>query len=286
MSTSILKRNNVNIKGHGETPIIFAPGFGCDQNVWNLVANSFQEDYKVVLFDYVGSGNSDIEAYDQERYSTLDGYAQDVLDVCTALNIQDAVFVGHSVGATIGMLASIQSPDYFSNLIMIGPSPCYLNIPPDYFGGFEEDEIRGLIDIMEKNYIGWANIFATTVMGNEDRPELIEDLKDRFCSTDPIVALQFAKATFFSDNRDDLAKVTTPSLILQCSEDIIAPVAVGEYIHRHLKNSTFNHMNATGHCPHMSYPEETVSLIRNYLKGTLEMSTPSVEGDLSLWKNN
>lgn len=265
MNESILSRNNVNIYGQGEIPMLFAPGFGCDQNVWRLVAESFEKDYKVILFDYVGSGNSDIGAYDQTRYSNLEGYAQDVIDVCAALELRDAIFVGHSVGGTIGMLASLKHPEYFSDLIMLGPSPCYLNDPPHYHGGFEREELLGLLELMEKNYIGWANAFSVTAMSNIDRPELARDLETRFCSTDPIIALQFAQATFFTDNRKDLPNVRIPTLILQCSEDIIAPVNVGEYLHEQLPSSTYKLMEATGHCPHMSYPEETSHFIREYL---------------------
>ncbi|MFC0561199.1 alpha/beta fold hydrolase [Halalkalibacter alkalisediminis] len=261
----ILTRNYVQVTGHGSQPMIFAPGFGCDQNVWNLVAKAFEDDYRIISFDYVGAGHSDVNAYDPIKYSTLEGYAQDVLDVCEALQIKEAVFVGHSVGSMIGMLASIQQSHYFSHLIMIGPSPCYLNDPPLYTGGFEEKDLLGLVEMMEKNYIGWANVFASTVMSNPDRPELAKDLETRFCSTDPIIARQFAKATFFSDHRAELTKVRIPSLILQCSEDIIASPAVGQYVHQHIPNSTFTLMQATGHCPHMSHPTETIQCIRDYL---------------------
>ncbi|PFN79147.1 sigma factor SigB regulation protein RsbQ [Bacillus sp. AFS076308] len=265
MDQDILFRNNVKVKGHGRQSIIFAPGFGCDQTVWKSVAKAFEKDYQVILFDYVGLGRSDIHAYDSKRYSSLAGYAQDVLDVCSALNLKDLVFVGHSVGSMIGMLASLSHPEYFSHLVMIGPSPCYLNDPPHYYGGFEKEELLGLIDMMDKNYIGWANVFASTVTNNPKRPEVKHQLEERFCSTDPIIARQFAEAAFFADNRSDLIKVTVPSLILQCSNDIIAPLAVGEYIHKHLPNSMLKYMDATGHCPHMSHPEETIRLIRQYL---------------------
>ncbi|HZG71399.1 MAG TPA: alpha/beta hydrolase [Chondromyces sp.] len=276
MNQDILVRNNVNIKGNGTQSIIFAPGFGCDQSVWNLMTKAFEDHYQVILFDYVGSGNSDLQAYDTERYSTLEGYAQDVLDICSALDLKETIFVGHSVGSMIGMLASLQHPEYFSHLIMIGPSPCYLNDPPDYHGGFEKEDLLGLIDMMEKNYIGWANMFAATVANNRDRPELIRELEERFCSTDPVIARQFAEATFFSDNRKDLAKVTVPSLILQCSDDVIAPSAVGEYVHNHLPGSILKHLKAVGHCPHMSHPEETIHAIFQYLN---EISTVVVQED-------
>ncbi|TWD99599.1 sigma-B regulation protein RsbQ [Neobacillus bataviensis] len=265
MDQDILFRNNVKVKGHGSQSIIFAPGFGCDQTVWKSVAEAFEKDYQIILFDYVGSGRSDIHAYDSKRYSSLAGYAQDVLDVCSALDLKNTVFVGHSVGSMIGTLASLGHPEYFSHLVMIGPSPCYLNDPPHYYGGFEKEDLLGLIDMMDKNYIGWANVFASTVTNNPERPEVKHQLEERFCSTDPIIARQFAEAAFFADNRSDLIKVTVPSLILQCSNDIIAPLAVGEYIHQHLPNSMLKYMDATGHCPHMSHPEETIRLIRQYL---------------------
>jgi sigma-B regulation protein RsbQ len=245
--------------------MLFAHGFGCDQNMWRFVAPAFADDYKLVLFDYVGSGQSDLSAYDAERYSTLDGYAQDVLDVCHALDLRDIVFVGHSVSAMVGVLAARREPERFANLVMIGPSPRYLNDPPNYAGGFERSDIEGLLDTMDRNYIGWANYLGPAIMANADRPELGQELTESFCSTDPVIARRFAEATFFADNRQDLAELRVPSLILQCSEDIIAPNEVGEYVHRELPGSTLRLMQATGHCPHMSAPEETIALIREYL---------------------
>jgi len=268
MNQNVLTRNNVKITGSGKQVMIFAPGFGCDQTVWNSVAKSFEKDYQIILFDYVGLGLSDVKAYDSDKYRKLSGYAQDVLDVCSALNLTNAILVGHSVGAIIGMLASIRKPDYFSQLIMIGPSACYLNDPPGYIGGFEKEDLVGLMDLMAKNYIGWANIFSTAALNNPDRPDLEKDIEDRFCSTDPVIARDFAEACFFGDNRQDLSKVTIPALILQCANDVIAPESAGEYINKYLPNSTINYMNATGHFPHMSHPEETTQLIRNYLSET------------------
>jgi sigma-B regulation protein RsbQ len=261
----VLVRNNVKVAGHGTQPMLFAHGFGCDQNMWRFVAPAFADDYKLVLFDYVGSGQSDLSAYDAERYSTLDGYAQDVLDVCHALDLRDIVFVGHSVSAMVGVLAARREPKRFANLVMIGPSPRYLNDPPNYAGGFERSDIEGLLDTMDRNYIGWANYLGPAIMANADRPELGQELTESFCSTDPVIARRFAEATFFADNRQDLAELRVPSLILQCSEDIIAPNEVGEYVHRELPGSTLRLMQATGHCPHMSAPEETIALIREYL---------------------
>ena len=245
--------------------MIFAPGFGCDQNMWRLVAPAFEEDYRIILFDYVGSGNSDYNAYNSSKYSELHGYAQDLLEICAALDLKEVTFVGHSVGSTIGMLASIQKPNLFERLIMIGPSPRYLNDQPYYIGGFEREDLEGLIDMMEMNYIGWANYLSQVIMKNPNRPELSKELEESFCSTDPTVARQFAIATFFSDNREDLKQVVVPSLILQCSEDVIAPIEVGKYMHHHLPENTLLFMQATGHCPHMSHPEETIRLISEYL---------------------
>jgi sigma-B regulation protein RsbQ len=265
VTRSILARNNVKVFGKGTQPMLFAHGFGCDQNMWRFVTPAFEDDYRIVLFDYVGSGKSDLQAYSPERYGSLEGYAQDVLDICAELDLKEIIFVGHSVSGVVGMLASIREPGRFERLILVGPSPRYINEPPAYVGGFERADIEGLLDVMEKNYIGWANFLAPVVMKNEERPELTRELEESFCSTDPKIARRFAEATFFSDNRDDLPKVTTPSLIMQCSEDAIAPPDVGEYLHRHLPGSTLRVLRATGHCPHMSHPEETIQVIKEYL---------------------
>ena len=265
MTATISQRNNVKVFGKGRHPMMFAHGFGCDQNMWRFLTPAFENDYKIILFDYVGAGRSDKSAYNPERYASLQGYAQDVLDICEELDLKDTIFVGHSVSSMIGLLAAIDHPQYFEKLIMVGPSPCYINYG-DYKGGFERKDIEGLLDTMEKNYIGWANFLAPNIMGNKDRPHLGEELTESFCSTDPLIAKQFAGATFFSDNRHDLGKTKIPSLILQCSEDIIAPMEVGNYLHKNLPNSTLRVMKATGHCPHMSEPQETISLIKEYLQ--------------------
>ena len=260
----IVKRNNVKISGNGTQPMLFAHGFGCDQNMWRYIAQEFEADYKVILFDYVGAGHSDLAAYDESRYSTLQGYAEDVLDIVRALDLRDIVFVGHSVSSMIGVLAANEEPDRFEQLILIGPSPRYIN-DEQYVGGFERKDIEGLLEMMDSNYIGWANFLAPAIMKNPDRPELGQELTESFCSTDPMIARNFAQATFLADNRADLARVSVPSLILQCSEDMVAPEAVGEYVHGKLAGSTLRQMKATGHCPHMSHPEETVGLIKEYL---------------------
>ena len=265
MASDVPTRNNVKVGGRGTQPMLFAHGFGCDQNMWRYVVPAFADDYRIVLFDYVGSGKSDLAAYDAERYASLDGYAQDVLDVCHALDLRDVVFVGHSVSAMVGVLAANREPDRFAHLVMIGPSPRYVNEPPHYVGGFERPDIEGLLETMDRNYVGWANFLAPAIMQNPDRPELGAELTESFCSTDPIIARRFAQATFFSDNRADLARVRVPSLVLQCADDIIAPTAVGEYVHRELAGSTLRLMRATGHCPQLSAPDETIALIREYL---------------------
>jgi sigma-B regulation protein RsbQ len=264
MNKEVIQRNNVNVTGSGEQPMLFAHGFGCDQNMWRFVTPAFQDTHKIVLFDYVGAGRSDLSAYNQQRYSSLYGYAQDVIEVCEALHLRDVIFVGHSVSSMIGLLAAIQKPALFKKLIMVGPSPCYIN-DAEYTGGFSREDISGLLKTMDQNYIGWANFLAPAIMGNENNPELGKELAQSFCSTDPTVARQFAEVTFFSDNRRDLQNAPVPSLIIQCTNDIIAPLSVGEYLSRELPHSTLAILKATGHCPHMSAPEETVAKIREYL---------------------
>lgn len=261
----VIKRNNVKISGQGSETVIFAPGFGCDQNMWRFVAPAFEKDFRVILFDYVGSGKSDYEAYESCKYSELKGYADDILEICSALDEKEVIFIGHSVGATIGILAAHQNPKLFKELILIGPSPCYLNEPPLYLGGFEKEDLEGLINLMEQNYIGWANYLSKVVMKNPDRPELSGELEESFCSTDPIIAREFAEATFFSDYREYLPAVKVPTFIMQCSDDAIAPLEVGYYMNQHMPNSIMRQMKATGHCPHMSHPEETIEMIKNYL---------------------
>ncbi len=261
----VTERNNVRVFGKGASTILFAHGFGCDQNMWRFITPAFEDEYRIVLFDYVGSGKSDIKAYNKERYSSLHGYAQDIIDICTELKLKNILFVGHSVSSMIGLLAAIQQPQLFSHLIFIGPSPRYINDLPDYIGGFEQKDLEGLLDTMDNNYIGWANFLAPVIMKNQGRPELSKELEESFCSTDPVISRNFAKVTFFSDNRKDLRLLKVPSLILQCAEDAIAPDEVGDYLVSQLPDSTLVKMKATGHCPHMSHPEETIRLIKEYL---------------------
>lgn len=276
MGSSIRQRNNIVVTGKGTQPILFAHGFGCDQSMWRFVAPAFEEDYRVVLFDYVGSGKSDWSAYDPSRYSTLEGYARDVLEICHELELRDVIFVGHSVSSMVGVLSAAQEPERFEKLILIGPSPRYIN-DSDYVGGFERADIEALLDTMERNYLGWASFLTPIIMKNPERPELTKELEASFCSTDPEIARHFAEATFFADNRADLSKISLPALVLQCSEDAIAPPEVGEYTHRHLRGSTFRVMEATGHCPHMSHPEETIRLMKEYLAAPSQaaLATPA-----------
>jgi sigma-B regulation protein RsbQ len=265
-SDGVLTRNNVRVFGSGTQPMLFAHGFGCDQNMWRFVTPAFEAEYKIVLFDYVGSGRSDLAAYDPERYSDLRGYARDVLDVCEALDLRDVIFVGHSVSSVVGVIAANEKPERFSSLILIGPSPCYFN-DEGYIGGFDRADIEGLLDMMDKNYIGWANFLAPAIMKNPDQPGLAVELESSFCSTDPVIARRFAQATFLSDHREDVERVRVPSLIMQCSEDIIAPDCVGDYLAAKMPDSTLAKMKATGHCPHMSHPDETIELMKQYLAG-------------------
>jgi sigma-B regulation protein RsbQ len=245
--------------------MLFAHGFGCDQNMWRYVAPAFADTHRIVLFDHVGAGGSDLRAYDGDRYSRLDGYAADVLEICRALGLQHVIFVGHSVSAVIGILAAIQEPDLFDKLILIGPSPRYID-DGDYVGGFDRNDIDELLESMDSNYLGWSSVMAPAIMGNPDRPELGAELANSFCRTDPQIAKQFARVTFLSDNRADLARVSTPSLILQCSADVIAPVPVGQYVHHQIPRSTLVHMRATGHCPNLSAPQETIAAIQAFLE--------------------
>ncbi|SNT37388.1 sigma-B regulation protein RsbQ [Noviherbaspirillum humi] len=260
----IAQRNNVTILGQGSQVMVFAHGFGCDQNMWRYVIPAFLEGYKVVLFDHVGAGHSDLSQFDPVKYGTLHGYAKDVLDICRLAGGRDIIFVGHSVSALIGILAAIEAPEMFSRLILVGPSPCYIN-DGDYIGGFERANIEELLEFMDGNYLGWSSAMAPAIMGNPDRPSLASELENSFCRTDPEIAKHFARTTFLSDHRADLDKLTVPSLILQCSADVIAPQAVGEYLHRQLANSTLVLMKATGHCPNLSAPDETIESIARYL---------------------
>lgn len=245
--------------------MLFAHGFGCDQGMWRFVEPSFRAGYRTVLFDHVGAGGADLACYDPQRYDTLGQYADDVLDICAELRLEQAVFVGHSVSAMIGVLAAIKAPQLFARLVLICPSPCYIN-DDDYVGGFSRDDIAGLIDFLDDNFVAWSGAMAPTIMGNPERPELGQELESSFCRTDPTAARQFARVTFLSDNRRDLSLLRTPSLILQAADDAIAPPAVGRYLHQALRGSTLVQLAARGHCPNLSAPQETVAAIHDYLR--------------------
>jgi sigma-B regulation protein RsbQ len=262
---SVTRRNNVQLSGvPGAQPMLFSHGFGCDGNMWRFIAPAFEDEYRVVVFDHVGHGGSDLSAYDPLKYDSLDGYADDVLEIVHELELTDVVFVGHSVSSMIGILAAAREPERFASLVLVGPSPRYID-DEGYVGGFAREDIEGLLESLESNYLGWSNAMAPLIMGNAARPELGEELTASFCRTDPAVARQFARVTFLSDNRADLERVRTPALVLQCSHDAIAPDEVGAYVHSRLPESTFVHLEATGHCPNLSAPEETVAAIRAFL---------------------
>lgn len=244
--------------------MVFAHGFGCDQNMWRLVAPAFEDGYRVVLFDHVGAGGSDLSAYEPARYGSLDGYADDVVELCRALKVTGGIFVGHSVSAMIGVLASRRAPELFDQLVLIGPSPRYID-EEGYVGGFSEAQIEELLDFLDSNHMGWSRAMAPVIVGNPDRPELGDELTNSFCRTDPEIAKRFARATFLADNRADLQGVTARSLVLQCADDVIAPRAVGEYVHRQLPRSELVLMEATGHCPNLSAPEETIAAMKRFL---------------------
>lgn len=261
---TVLKRHHVTQSGSGVRTMMFAHGFGCDQHMWEPVARNFADEFRIVLFDYVGAGRSDIGAYDAERYSTLDGYAADVVEIGRALDLKDAVFVGHSVSAMIGALASLEAPGMFSDLVMVGPSPRYID-EAGYRGGFSKGQVEELLDFLVDNHLGWSAAMAPAIMGNADRPELGQELENSFCNTDPDIARDFARVTFLSDNRSDLSRVTARTLILQCRDDIIAPVEVGQYVHSNVAGSEFRLLDATGHCPNLSAPDEVTAAIREFV---------------------
>ena len=264
-TVSISQRHNIRITGNGDKTILFAHGFGCDQIMWRYVVPAFQDDYRVVLFDYVGAGKSDLSYYNRDKYGTLDGYAEDVLDIIDSIGGSPVIFVGHSVSAMIGVLAAIKRPQVFDRMVLIGPSPCYIN-HDGYAGGFSQTDIEGLLRTLDENHLGWSNTMAPVIMKNAERPELAAELAESFCRTDPEIAKQFARVTFLSDNRSDLRRVSVPALVLQCSADSIAPDEVGLFVHRNLANSTFIKLRATGHCPHLSSPTETIQTIKSYLE--------------------
>ncbi|MFF1274139.1 alpha/beta fold hydrolase [Streptomyces marokkonensis] len=259
-----LSRNHVRVTGRaaGAPVVMLAHGFGCDQNLWRLVVPALERDFTVVVFDHVGAGKSDLSAWNRERYSSLEGYVEDVLELCRELALGPVTFVGHSVSAMMGVLAAVREPAAFAGLVLLAPSPRFIDEPATgYRGGFSADDIRELLESLEANYLGWSGTMAPVIMGNPDRPELGEELTNSFCSTDPDIARVFARVTFLSDNRTDLAEVRVPTLVAQCSNDAIAPPEVGAFVHAQIPESRLITLNATGHCPQLAAPEETAAAI-------------------------
>lgn len=260
----VMTRHHITISGPSDAqPMLFAHGFGCDQNMWRFVAPAFADRYRAILFDHVGAGGAKAP-WEPDRYSSLHGYAADVLDICHDLELRDVIFVGHSVSAMIGVLAAVREPELFSSLVMVGPSPRYID-DGDYVGGFGPQDIEELLTSLESNYLGWSTAMAPVIMGNADRPELGAELSDSFCRMDPAIALRFARTTFEADNRSDLGRVSVPTLVLQCTDDVIAPVCVGEYVRDTMPNASLVMLNATGHCPNLSAPAETTAAIERFL---------------------
>jgi sigma-B regulation protein RsbQ len=260
-------RNNMTLMGRADGPVVMlANGFGCDQNMWRLVAPGLARDFRVVLFDHVGSGRSDLSAWQPERYATLDGYADDVLRICRELELRQVIFVGHSVSAMMGVLAAVREPERFGKLILLCPSPRYVD-DAGYRGGFSQADIDELLESLDSNYLGWSAAMAPVIMGNPGRPELGEELANSFCRTDPDIARSFARVTFLSDNRADLARVTTATLVLQCSRDVIAPPEVSEYVRARIPGAGLVTLPATGHCPQLSAPEATLAAIASFAAG-------------------
>ena len=260
---SVLQRNNVHVQGSGP-PMLFVHGFGCDQNMWRFLAPHFARSHRTILVDLVGSGHSQLAAYDKRKYGTLQGHADDMCEVLRELGGEPALFVGHSVSAMIGLLANLSAPELFRAQVMVGPSPCYIN-DGEYYGGFERKDIEGLLEALESNYLGWSSNMAPAIMGAPDQPELAQELTNSFCRTDPDLAKHFARVTFLSDHRADLPKLQAPTLILQCSDDVIAPMAVGEYMARTLPNATLRVIENVGHCPHLSAPGASVAAMEDFL---------------------
>ena len=257
-------RNNVVLTGKGDGPVVMlAHGFGCDQNMWRLVVPLLAERFRVVLFDHVGAGQSDLSAWHAERYATLDGYADDVLQICQELDLRQVVFVGHSVSAMIGLLASIREPERFAKLVLLTPSPRYVD-DGDYRGGFSEADIEELLESLDSNYLGWSAAMAPVIMGNPDRPELGQELTNSFCQADPRIARAFARVTFLSDNRADLARVSVPTMVVECASDAIAPREVGAFVHARIPGSRLVTLDATGHCPQLSAPQATAQAIASF----------------------
>jgi sigma-B regulation protein RsbQ len=264
MLEKLIKQNNVTILGTGNKIMFFVHGYGCDQNMWRFITPHFKNTYKIVLVDLVGTGKSDESAYDYDKYNSLKGHADDIINICDALNLEDVCMVAHSVSAMIATLAAVKRPTLFKKLIMIGPSPRYIN-DADYFGGFSEKDIEELLETLDSNYLGWSSAMAPVIMGNLNRPELAAELETSFCQNNPEIASHFAKVTFLADNRSDLKKLAIDTLIIQSEEDAIASLEVGQFVHKNIANSKLVVLESTGHCPHMSAPNKTIEAMKNYL---------------------
>ncbi|MCD2518113.1 alpha/beta hydrolase [Massilia sp. G4R7] len=268
---SVQVRNSVHVSGSGAATMVFSHGFGCDQTMWRFMAPAYRERFRVITYDLTGSGRSDLSAYDPERYGTLHGYADDLLEIVDAFATGPVILVGHSVSSMIGMLATIKAPERFAAQVMVAPSACYINdrrndrAGEDYIGGFEREDIEELLETMDANYLGWSSSLAPAIMGAPERPDLREELTESFCRNDPTIARHFARVTFLSDHRPDLPLSTTPALILQCSDDLIAPMSAGDYLHRHLPRSVLHVIDNIGHCPHMSAPTASTRAIDAFL---------------------
>jgi sigma-B regulation protein RsbQ len=261
---NIAKRNNVNVLGNGSKVLMFGHGFGCDQNTWRSIVPAFAHDFTIILFDYVGAGNSDLSAYDSDRYGKLEGYAQDIIEICEELNTEEVIFIGHSVSSMIGLLAHKKNPAIFEKIIFIGPSPRYIN-EPGYPGGIEKNDLEELLEVMDSNYLGWSRMLAPSIMGNADQPELAEALATSFCATAPEIAKKFARVTFLSDNRADLAYLNIPSLTIQCQDDFLTSEEIAQYINQHTKNNTIAMLASSGHCPHLSDPKGVIEAIKSFI---------------------
>ena len=264
MLNKLIARNNIKIHGTGSKSMFLVHGYGCDQNMWRFIIPQFKDDYKIILIDLVGSGKSDENSYDYDKYSSLEGYAADIIEICDALNLKDVCLVGHSVSAMIGLLAAIKRPSLFEKLIMIGPSPRYIN-DDVYFGGFSQNDINSLMETLDSNYLGWSSAMAPVIMGNADRPELAAELEESFCQNNPEIATHFAKVTFLGDNRSDLKKLTIDTLIIQSENDAIATVKVGQFVHDNILNSKLVILDTVGHLPHLSAPNKTIKAMKQYL---------------------
>ncbi|USQ97499.1 alpha/beta fold hydrolase [Caulobacter sp. RL271] len=266
----VLRRNNVTLHGEGEQTLLFAHGLGCDQTMWRLVAPHF-DGTRVVLFDHIGAGGSDASAYDPEKYAGLGGYADDVLEICETLNLRNVVFVGHSVSAMIGVLAAARRPDLFAGLVLIGASPRFAN-DGDYVGGFDMRDLEELLDLLEKNQLDWSAAIAPAVV---DDAAWQSEWRESVCRVDPVIAGDFARATFLSDHRADCGQVTTPTLLIECSDDTLAPAQVGAFVQAAIGGSRRVILKATGHSPHLTSPAAVVAAMRDFLETQASPTTAS-----------